>query len=696
MLGEWSHMTGKVLSAQPARLGVWTLTSLSLVLLLGGVLLYVQGSDARLAGLSSDSPVAALAIAAAALLVTGFGTILTLKRPDSAASWIFLATGAAFSLGGFLERYVIHGIVLEPGSLPAVRFAAWILTWQAGFTLWLPLILLLLVFPDGRALGPRWKLVGWLSVGAVTLVASATALGPDPLPGGVRPPLSLPRLADLLRPLIGLGWVLTIVGLLLSACSVVVRFRRGTSDERQQLKWVAYSASVVVLGAAGLVGTQLFPEGLRPQGVITLFGWVTGIGFASLPVTATVAILKYRLYDIDLVINRTIVFAAVTTLLFAVYVGIVVSLGSIFEQRTSFTTSLLATVVVAVAFQPVRELVQRAIDRAMFGYRSNPYEAISRLGDTLETSASARAVLVNVVETIAQALKLPYVALELTEGGRPAGITTYGVSGGNLHDFPLVYQGQILGTLRASGRSARERLSTADEQLMGDFARHVAILAHVVGLSEELQASRERIVTTREEERRRLRRDLHDGLGSALAGITLQAEAAADLVASDPDSARRQLTELKARLKEITVDVRRLVYDLRPPTLDELGLADAIKEQARRLSDGDRLEVTARVPENLGLLPAAVEAAAYRIVSEALTNISSHAHARHCEISIDANHSLDIEIRDDGVGMPEDLRPGVGLMSMRERADELGGGFELYSDPQSGTVVRASIPLPDA
>jgi signal transduction histidine kinase len=686
-------MTQDVTTGHFARLGALALTGLSLGLLLGGAILYFQEPNARLGGLTSDSPDAALGIGAAALLVTGFGAFLTLKRGDNAVSWIFLVTGAAFSLGGFLERYVIHGIVVQPNSLPAVRFAAWMLTWQAGFSLWMPLIMLLLLFPDGRAPSRRWRLVGWFSLAAIALTATATALQADPLPGGLRPLIRVPGLAAVLGPLVGIGWVMTIVGLLLAGCSVVLRFRRARQEQRQQLKWVAYSASFVVLGATGLVGGQLLPEGLQSGGVTALFAWLIGLGLASLPVTATVAIVKYRLYDIDVVINRTIVFTLVSALLFAAYVGIVTPLGSIFQERTSSTTALVAAIVIAVAFQPLREIIQRAVDRTMFGYRSDPYVAISKLGDTLEGTESARALLAGVTQTMAQVLKLPYVTVQLAGTSIPEGRTTYGVQRGNLQDFPLLYRGQKLGTLTVSARSPRETLSSADVQLLTDLTRYVASLAHVLALSEELRASRERLVTAREEERRRLRRDLHDGLGSALAGFTLQAEVAADLVESAPDSARRKLAELKRGLKVVTDDVRRLVFELRPPSIDELGLADAIREQAGRLSDQGRLEVTVRVQGELGSMPAAVEVAAYRIITEALTNVTRHARARHCEIRIDASDSFHVEIRDDGVGMPKELRLGIGLSSMRERAEELGGSFELRSNPVGGTVVRVSIPL---
>jgi signal transduction histidine kinase len=237
--------------------------------------------------------------------------------------------------------------------------------------------------------------------------------------------------------------------------------------------------------------------------------------------------------------------------------------------------------------------------------------------------------------------------------------------------------------------------SPADWRLLQGVAHQAGVAAHGVRLTADLQCSREQLVTAREEERRRLQRDLHDGLGPGLASLTLKLDTARNLLAHDPAAASALLMELKAQTQAIVVDVRRLVYDLRPLALDQLGLICAIREYAASLSDHDELQVSIEAPEHLPSLPAAVEVVAYRIVQEALTNVVRHAHARTCTIRflLDDTPLLYLEIRDDGHGLPPSYRPGMGMHSMRERAAELGGTCVISSSPSGGTLVWARLPL---
>jgi signal transduction histidine kinase len=227
-------------------------------------------------------------------------------------------------------------------------------------------------------------------------------------------------------------------------------------------------------------------------------------------------------------------------------------------------------------------------------------------------------------------------------------------------------------------------------------------------LTTDLQRSRERLVTAREEERRRLRRDLHDGLGPQLASLTLKHDAARNLLPQDPQAVDALLAELKGQTQEAISDVRRLVYDLRPPALDELGLVSAIREQAAKygyLLGGSEsgagqkhgLGFSVEAPESLPPLPAAVEVACYRIAQEAIANVSRHSKARTCRVrlSVDGDErEMKLEITDDGVGLPADRRAGVGSVSMRERAEELGGICVTERVPAGGTRVLARLPLP--
>jgi two-component system NarL family sensor kinase len=332
----------------------------------------------------------------------------------------------------------------------------------------------------------------------------------------------------------------------------------------------------------------------------------------------------------------------------------------------------------------------------MYGERDDPYAVISRLGQRLETALAPDDVLPVVGEALAQALRLPYVAIELSRGAAFDRVASYGHPVPDPVPLPLVYRGEAVGRLVVAQRAPGEEFSTAERQLLEDVARQVGVAAHAVRLAHDLQRSRERLVTAREEERRRLRRDLHDGLGPSLAGIALEIEAARNLLRHDPGSADELLSTLAAKANEAIAEIRRLAYGLRPPSLDELGLVRAIQEQASRFGDGGDgggLMVSVEAPEKLEPLPAAVEVAAYRIVMEGLTNAARHSGARTCTIRLRWNDALELEVSDDGRGLPEDHRAGVGLTSMGERVSELGGSLTIAPATSGGTCVRASLPI---
>jgi signal transduction histidine kinase len=301
-------------------------------------------------------------------------------------------------------------------------------------------------------------------------------------------------------------------------------------------------------------------------------------------------------------------------------------------------------------------------------------------------------VLPNIAEAVAQTLKLPYVALALKQGNRLEIAAAYGMAAGEPMRLPLVYQAETVGQLLVAPRAPGEAFTPAERRLLDDIALQAGVAAHAVRLTADLQRSRERLVTAREEERRRLRRDLHDGLGPQLASLTLTLAAARELLRHDIDAADKLLQELSIHTQAAIADIRRVVYDLRPPALDDLGLVLALREQATNYSQAG-LQISIAAPEHLPPLPAAVEVAAYRIVQEALTNVVRHAQARSCAVCLTLGDALDMEIKDDGAGLPPHSRAGVGLTSMRERTAELGGTCRIESVPGAGTCIRASLPL---
>jgi signal transduction histidine kinase len=355
---------------------------------------------------------------------------------------------------------------------------------------------------------------------------------------------------------------------------------------------------------------------------------------------------------------------------------------------------LLATGLVAVLFQPLRARLQRVVNRLVYGERDEPYAVLSRLLSRLEATLAPEAVLPTIVETVAQALKLPYAAITLKQGDVFTPAATFGLPQDKPFTLPLVYHTETIGQLLLAPRAPGEAFTAADRRLLEDLARQAGVAVHAVRLTADLQRSRERLVTAREEERRRLRRDLHDGLGPSLASVTFKVDAARNLLTRDSARAETLLTEVRQQAQQAITDIRRLVYNLRPPALDELGLLSALREQVAHYQH-QGLAVTFDTPSSLPPLPAAVEVAVYRIAQEALTNVARHAEAQCSLLRLSINHdTLYLDIADDGKGIPVSHKIGVGLHAMHERASELGGSCMVTRGASGGTLIQVRLPLP--
>jgi signal transduction histidine kinase len=542
------------------------------------------------------------------------------------------------------------------------------------------------VFPDGRFV-PRW-----IRFYAAALLVMLFFM--DFLP---TLPISILLNANRLPILI--------VTLLSCVLAQVYRYRR-VSDltQRQQTKIIVLGLVVVVAGRLAVaILLDFVPQGIV---VLTIISTLQALMMMLIPISITAAILRYRLWDVDFLINRTLLYSVLTVCVVGVYVLVVGSLGALFRAGDNLFISLLATGVVAVLFQPLRDRLQRAVNHLIYGERDDPYAVLARLGQRLEVTVAPDASLDTIVETVAQALKLPYVAITAgpAEGAGPA--AAYGVTAGPVTRLPLQHQGAQVGALLLGPRAPGEQLTPGDMRLLGDLARQIGVAVHAVTLTADLQRSREQLVRAREEERRRIRRDLHDGLGPTLAALALNATTISELIPGNPQAAVQMADALQQEIRGTVADIRRLVYDLRPPTLDDLGLLAAIREVVWHCADSvDRSwptsagmppKIALQTPDKLPALPAAVEVAAYRIVQEALTNVVKHAHAAHCLVRLALrDDALQIEITDDGVGLPGERRAGVGLNSMRERAAELSGTCTIEVIEGGGTRVCACLPLPE-
>ena len=475
------------------------------------------------------------------------------------------------------------------------------------------------------------------------------------------------------------------------AVAAVVSGHRAARDpvSRHQVRWIVFAFVVSGLFA---IAFGMLPESLLGY---PLLSWnVMGLVGLLLPMAIAMAILRYHLFDIDFIINRTLVYGALTASTLGLYVFIVGYVGNLFQARDRSIIAFLTTGLVAVLFQPLRGRLQHSVNRLMYGERDDPYTVLSRLGRRLEASLAPEAGLRTIVETVAQALKLPYVAITLKAGEGFEIAASFGLPVSDPFILTLTHQAETIGQLICAPRAPGEEFTEADQRLLRNVAQRASAVAHAVGLTADLQRSRERLVTTREEERRRIRRDLHDGLGPQLASLTLKLDAARNLLGHDPTEAEQLLVDLKAQVQAAIADIRRLVYELRPPALDELGLVGALREHAVSHSTADGPRISVEALESLPPLPAAVEVAAYRIALEALTNVARHAQAQECVIRLALDDALQLEITDDGIGLPKGYQAGVGLTSMRERAAELGGACVIEARPEGGTRVLARLPLP--
>jgi signal transduction histidine kinase len=626
----------------------------------------------RQLGLSSAA-YAAYTITAEVLVVVLFLTIgaLIMRRQTENRFAVF----AAFML-------LLFGIglseilqVLEPAS-PAFRTALRLLNslgFVSFFVAWY-------LFPDGRFY-PGWAKY----LAGLWIVFEIPWTFPDlvPLPMWLSIPITLGLIASCL-------W------------AQVYRYRRrSTPAQRQQTKWVLFGLIVMVFAFTAYGVLPIFVPTLVEPGVreVLFFGLgrtLVSICMVILPLTLGIAMWRYRLWEIDLIVNRTFIYATLTGLMIGIYALIAGSLGLLFQAQGNWFVSLVAAGGVAVLFQPLRVWIQRGTNRMLFGERDDPIAVLTRLARMLEAAAVPGEVLSKIEATIAQALRIPYAAINLLEEGEISRKVASGNPEKDTYEFPLVYQNEMLGNLIVASREPGEALSPADQNLLENIARQAGPAIYALKLTADLQRSRERLVVGREEERRRIRRDLHDGLGPLLASQSLLLESLEKLIHHDTDQAWQVINELKLQTQTALSDVRQLIYNLRPPSLDDLGLVGALKEEINRHRSGD-LHISIH-SEDLPPLPAAVEVAIFRIVQEAVTNVVRHASAVSCEVHLRVEDSSDkarflVEVKDDGCGLQEGHPVGVGLESMRERAAELGGECWVETVIGKGTTVRAWIPL---
>lgn len=606
----------------------------------------------------------------------------------------------ALFLAFFLLAFsVLVGPFEELGTLAGVKVVNFI---QEGILT--PLIVypaicfLFILFPDGR-FTPDWS--RWLALASL-VTAPISMLAYIILQYSSRHLITPTVVSSVLQLAVMLGVLY----------ALFYRYRHiATGQQRQQIKWIFYGLGIMLffqIASSYPYFRSLTLPVNTPYPVWLAIGmafWT--ISFTSFPVSLTIAVMRYRLYEIDIIINRTLVYGVLTASTMGIYVLCVGYLGNLFQIQNRSIIAFLATGLVALLFQPLRERLQSAVNHLMYGERNEPVSVLSKLGKQLEDTLSPRDALDGMVDTIAQTLKLPYVAIELGTGNSAQTVANIGQMSDETIQFPIGYQSQIIGSIMVAPRSPGESFGEKDNLLLENIARQAGAVVQAAKLTADLQRSRQGLITAREEERRRLRRDLHDGIGPTMAGQALKVDAAIDLILGDHQNGRKPdleeavklLTEVKEQTQETVKNIRQIVYALRPPSLDDLGLVSAIQTHINQLSVSRHgLVISMETsPPVFPQLSAAVEVATYRIVLEALTNVIKHAKAQNCAVRLsvleDEIKSLSIEILDDGIGLTEARSVGVGLTSIRERVEELDGSFTIETLPAGGTRVMAQIPL---
>lgn len=421
--------------------------------------------------------------------------------------------------------------------------------------------------------------------------------------------------------------------------------------------------------------------------------------FMAVPIAMSAAVLRHRALNIEVAVSRTVVYGALTIGAVGLYFAIVTTWSGVFGPITNVWWQAAVAAAIAVLSQPVRARLQTLINKRLYGDRDDPYRVVSSLASRLENTPIVGSMLPEIVETVAAALRLPHMAIEIQARGRSETAASVGTPTGELYRMPLTYHGERVGNLVVGRRSAQRELTRPDRIALAEVARHAGVAVYTARLTRDLRRSRDRLVQAREMERRRILHELHDGVGPTLAAIALGLDVSRRTV-GDTTPTGELLGRLRDELQAAIVEIRRLAHGLRPPVLDRIGLIPAIREYAgalaSRTAGGEENGVTIvlEVPSTMPKLPAPVDVAAYRIICEALTNVTRHASATSCAVRLWVDDDLHIEVVDDGIGLPAATNGGVGLSSMRERATELGGECLVEADHDGGTRVFATLPLP--
>ena len=644
------------------------------------------------------------------------GALVASRQPRNITGWLFLFVAVISALQGVSDQYARYAYLTHPGAPDGV-WALWLDSWVISFVF--PtgaLALLFLLFPDGHLPSRRWRSVAVIAVILTVLIALGGAFTPGLLetetifakalnPIGVPSGTVLVTIFDA----IGLAWLLGLMVLVVGAAAPFVRFRRADGDERLQLKWIATAVIASAVGAVAFTLATTFVPGL-PQ----LSDLVIALGFGcAVPAAAGIAIFKYRLYDIDLVISRALVYGSLAVFITAVYVGIAVGIGSLIGGggKPNLPLSILATAIVAVGFQPARERLQRVANRLVYGKRATPYEVLSQFSERVAESYAMDDVMPRMARVLAEGTGAQRADVWLRNGNVWREAAVWPATDHPSEAVPAIdgllpsieglsrlvevrHQGTLLGALGVTKRSG-EALTPVEENLLVDLAGQAGLVLRNVGLTSDLQArlddlraSRQRLVSAQDQERRRLERNLHDGAQQHLVAIKVKLGLAEMLLGRDPDRALQILDQLKSDADEALETLRDLARGIYPPLLADRGLLVALESQARKATVPVSVEA-----EAIGRYSQDIEAAAYFCVLEALQNVQKYAQASQVAVRLRGEEDgITFAVADDGRGFDvASMKRGAGLTNMADRLDALGGELQISSVPGEGTTITGSI-----
>jgi len=623
----------------------------------------VQGSYVPVGDLIVDGCIVAIAL------------VVIWARPGNVIGWLMLAFAVLGATQNLTEAYGVRAQAEPHSQLPLGPLAL-----SLGTSLWIPAValpatLLLNLYPDGRVAAPFWRWVNKVTVAAMIVATIAAGTSRSVARQdftGARPVVTLPQAAG--TPLAVAAVAALLLCALASIGGAIWRTWQARAPQRQQLLLLLVTSAIVIL--------------LAP---LNAPGWLFDAGLVAVPAAVAVGVLRYRLLGVEVVIRRTLQFAVLTLLVVGIYTAAAAATSALVAGQTG--SRVVAAAAVALVLLPLRDRLQAWVDRLVYGARRDPLGAVRRVGASV--SATSADPLPAVVGSVADAVRASFVAITDADGTVLAQAGTDRAGSPRL-SYPLTVAGQQVGQLVMGPARGESAMPAADARVIAALLAPVAAVVHAVQLTRRLAGAHERTLAAAQQERSRIRRDLHDGLGPSLSGVALGLEAVQTALPGDTQTAADLTARMRIEIAGAVEDVRRIIDELRPAALEDVGLVQALRERAASLAarSSSGLVVEFRVAEPMPGLSEQVEVAAFRIAEEAMTNVLRHAQASRCEVRLEVADALVVSVSDDGVGLPGQTRAdGVGLTSMRQRAAELGGCCTVEPAIPSGVIVCARFPL---